>query len=64
MGRLSATKCTYLPAYLALMLILVAPVMLMVRMLPAVLRVLAPLVMPIARALLMMPWWMLLLVIL
>ena len=48
----------------AVMLTLVALVMLMVRVLPAVLRVLAPLVMSMARALQVMHWWMVLLVML
>ena len=48
----------------AVMLMLVALLMLMVRMLPAELWVLAPLVMPIARALQVMLWWMVLLVML
>ena len=46
----------------AVMLTLVALVMLMVRVPPAVLR--APLVMPMARALQVMNWWMVLLVML
>ena len=45
----------------AVMLTLVALVMLMVRVPPAVLR--APLVMPMARALQVMNWWMVLLVV-
>ena len=48
----------------AVMLMLVALVMWMVRVLPAVLRVFAPLVMPMARALQVMHWWMVLLVML
>ena len=43
---------------------LVVLVMLMVSVLPAVLRVFAPLVMPMARALQVMHWWMVLLVML
>ena len=48
----------------AVMPMLVALVMLMVRVLPAVLRVLGPLEMPMARALQVMHWWMVLLVML
>ena len=48
----------------AVMLTLVAMVMLMLRVLSAVLRMLAPLVMPMARALQVMHWWVVLLVML